>query len=64
MREEFLEEIPLDAPPEEAKELRTEVMTLNVGPQHPSTHGVLHLQDLLPGGPGGGAPHRLPSHGL
>ncbi|AEB11259.1 NAD(P)H-quinone oxidoreductase subunit H [Marinithermus hydrothermalis DSM 14884] len=28
---------------EEPKELRTEVMTLNVGPQHPSTHGVLRL---------------------
>lgn len=49
MREEFLEEIPLDAPPEEAKELRTEVMTLNVGPQHPSTHGVLRLMVTLSG---------------
>ena len=24
-------------------ELRTETMTVNMGPQHPSTHGVLHL---------------------
>jgi NADH-quinone oxidoreductase subunit D len=26
-----------------AKELATEDMTLNIGPQHPSTHGVLRL---------------------
>ena len=24
-------------------ELRTETMTVNMGPQHPSTHGVLNL---------------------
>ena len=24
-------------------ELRTETMTVNMGPQHPSTHGVLRL---------------------
>src|SRR5689334_24726400 len=26
-----------------ATELRTELMTVNMGPQHPSTHGVLRL---------------------
>ncbi|MER3451117.1 MAG: NADH-quinone oxidoreductase subunit D [Thermus sp.] len=34
---------------EEPKELRTEVMTLNVGPQHPSTHGVLRVVVTLSG---------------
>ncbi|MEO8260534.1 MAG: NADH-quinone oxidoreductase subunit D, partial [Acidobacteriota bacterium] len=24
-------------------EIKTEVMTVNMGPQHPSTHGVLRL---------------------
>ncbi len=33
----------------EAKELRTEEMVLNVGPQHPSTHGVLRLLVTLAG---------------
>jgi NADH-quinone oxidoreductase subunit D len=42
--------LELDAPiPEEPRELRTEVMTLNVGPQHPSTHGVLRLVVTLSG---------------
>ena len=30
-------------------ELRTEVMTVNMGPQHPSTHGVLRLVLRLDG---------------
>ena len=29
--------------------LRTEEMTLNLGPQHPSTHGVLRLVVTLDG---------------
>jgi NADH-quinone oxidoreductase subunit D len=32
-----------------AKELATEDMTLNIGPQHPSTHGVLRLRLTLDG---------------
>ncbi|TDE22800.1 NADH-quinone oxidoreductase subunit D [Actinomadura sp. 6K520] len=32
-----------------AKELATEDMTLNIGPQHPSTHGVLRLKLALDG---------------
>ncbi|MGI8328347.1 NADH-quinone oxidoreductase subunit D [Actinomadura scrupuli] len=32
-----------------AKELATEDMILNIGPQHPSTHGVLRLRLLLDG---------------
>jgi NADH-quinone oxidoreductase subunit D len=32
-----------------AKELATEDMTLNIGPQHPSTHGVLRLRITLDG---------------
>ncbi len=31
------------------KELRTEEMTLNMGPQHPSTHGVLRLELVTDG---------------
>ena len=30
-------------------ELRTETMTVNMGPQHPSTHGVLNLVVQLSG---------------
>ena len=30
-------------------ELRTETMTVNMGPQHPSTHGVLRLVLRLDG---------------
>ena len=30
-------------------ELRTETMTVNMGPQHPSTHGVLRLMLELQG---------------
>jgi len=30
-------------------ELRTETMTVNMGPQHPSTHGVLRLVLTLDG---------------
>ena len=29
--------------------LRTEEMIINLGPQHPSTHGVLRLEVLLDG---------------
>jgi NADH-quinone oxidoreductase subunit D len=32
-----------------AKELATEDMLLNIGPQHPSTHGVLRLRIILDG---------------
>jgi NADH-quinone oxidoreductase subunit D len=32
-----------------AKDLETEDMTLNIGPQHPSTHGVLRLRITLDG---------------
>src|SRR3982750_331993 len=32
-------------------ELRTETMTVNMGPQHPSTHGVLNIVVPLAGGP-------------
>jgi NADH-quinone oxidoreductase subunit D len=31
------------------KDLATEDMTLNIGPQHPSTHGVLRLRLTLDG---------------
>ena len=33
----------------QAPELRTETMTVNMGPQHPSTHGVLRLVLTLSG---------------
>src|SRR5918911_4755719 len=33
----------------QAPELRTETMTVNMGPQHPSTHGVLRLILTLSG---------------
>lgn len=33
----------------DASNLRTEEMILNVGPQHPSTHGVLRLEVLMDG---------------
>ena len=33
----------------EPHRLRTEEMVLNVGPQHPSTHGVLRLETVLDG---------------
>src|SRR5881392_2838002 len=38
-------------PPETLKspELRTETMTVNMGPQHPSTHGVLNIVVQLSG---------------
>ncbi len=41
-----LEETSLEETP---KELQSELMTLNVGPQHPSTHGVLRLLVTLSG---------------
>ena len=44
--------IPTKIVPAEAVEprrLRTEEMILNVGPQHPSTHGVLRLEVVLDG---------------
>ena len=31
------------------EDLRTEEMIINLGPQHPSTHGVLRLEVLLDG---------------
>src|SRR5581483_4415448 len=34
---------PRSSGPEDMAELRTETMTVNMGPQHPSTHGVLRL---------------------
>jgi NADH-quinone oxidoreductase subunit D len=38
-------------PPEvaEPRRLKTEEMILNIGPQHPSTHGVLRLEAILDG---------------
>src|ERR1039458_3782342 len=33
----------------EPKRLHTEEMVLNIGPQHPSTHGVLRLEVVLDG---------------
>src|SRR5438094_3456603 len=33
----------------EPHRLRTEEMVLNIGPQHPSTHGVLRLETVLDG---------------
>ena len=30
-------------------DIRTEEMTINMGPQHPSTHGVLRLEITLNG---------------
>lgn len=46
-------EIPKTSPLEErtstGKSLRTEEMVVNMGPQHPSTHGVLRLEVVLDG---------------
>ena len=49
--------------PEDPDEDQT--MILNMGPQHPSTHGVLRLMLELQGGDGAAlqADHRLPPHG-
>ena len=33
----------------EAKDLRTEEVILNIGPQHPATHGILRLEVVLDG---------------
>jgi NADH-quinone oxidoreductase subunit D len=42
--------IPLAAaPPDEGPELRSERMLINIGPQHPATHGVLRLVVELDG---------------
>ncbi|NUN47276.1 MAG: NADH-quinone oxidoreductase subunit D [Candidatus Brocadiae bacterium] len=32
------------APPQGPKNLGTKTMTMNIGPQHPATHGTLHLE--------------------
>src|SRR5947207_13363670 len=42
---------PLIVPAEktEPRRLKTEEMVLNIGPQHPSTHGVLRLEVILDG---------------
>jgi NADH-quinone oxidoreductase subunit D len=41
---------PIHSPEEiERGRLRTEEMVLNMGPQHPSTHGVLRLETVLDG---------------
>lgn len=39
----------IDVEVEDARELRTEEMLLNIGPQHPSTHGVLRVVLTLDG---------------
>ena len=45
-----IDETPLVAPAEDTAEgFRTEEMILNMGPQHPSTHGVLRLVMTLEG---------------
>lgn len=41
--------VPQVESPDLPTELRSEVMTLNVGPQHPSTHGVLRVVVTLSG---------------
>ena len=41
--------VPADLMPESAPELKTEHMLLNIGPQHPATHGVLRLVCELDG---------------
>src|SRR6188768_2731969 len=44
--------LPVKTVPSEKVEpnrLRTEEMILNIGPQHPSTHGVLRLEAVLDG---------------
>jgi NADH-quinone oxidoreductase subunit D len=39
----------LDAGPEVAAEREAELMTINIGPHHPATHGVLRLLTVLEG---------------
>ena len=39
----------LDAGPEIADEREAELMTINIGPHHPATHGVLRLLTTLQG---------------
>ncbi|MFF0249448.1 NADH-quinone oxidoreductase subunit D [Streptosporangium sandarakinum] len=49
---EAVRPVPVDgpaAPGARGKELATEDMVLNIGPQHPSTHGVLRLRLTLDG---------------
>ena len=40
-------------------ELETEGMTLNIGPQHPATHGTLRIIARLDGEPGVGRLHEV-----
>ena len=57
-------ELSDDARTQTMPELRTETMTVNMGPQHPSTHGVLRLVLELDGETVvvGVADDRLPAH--
>ena len=49
MGDELLRGGAIDIIPVEGRELSTEEMVLNIGPQHPSTHGVLRLVIELDG---------------
>ncbi len=60
----FVSSCPRDGAVADDAEIKTETMTVNMGPQHPSTHGVLRLVLELDGETValGGADHRLPAH--
>jgi NADH-quinone oxidoreductase subunit D len=55
--------VPIDATPALEPELEGEHMLINIGPQHPATHGVLRLVLELDGETGRAlrAAHRLPA---